>query len=569
MSSLDLVVLFGTLAFIVAYGVYRTRGNKDIEGYLRGDNSMKWWTIGLSVMATQASAITFLSTPGQGYESGMAFVQNYFGLPLALIIVSAVFIPLYYRLRVYTAYEYLEQRFDLPTRLLGAFLFLVQRGLAAGLTIYAPAIILSTILQWNLTFTILLVGLAVIIYTVSGGTKAVSVTQKWQMAVIMGGMFAAFYLVIDYLPDGVGFNEALHVAGKMGKLEAVDFSFDPNKRYTIWTGLLGGTFLALSYFGTDQSQVSRYLNGRNVTESRMGLMFNAVLKVPMQFFILLCGVMVFVFYQFQEPPMYFKQHDLAALQQNEVYGDSVAMAQEQYSQIFTDKRAEIFSMLDAMEQENDVAVDAHAANLIRYDTLSKNIRGEVSDYLVAANPGYEPKDTDYVFITFVLEYLPEGIVGLLLAVIFSAAMSSTSSELNALASTTTVDFYKRLVKKDGSDRHYLNVSRIITGLWGLMAILFALLANLVENLIEAINILGSLFYGTVLGIFIVAFFFRFVKGRATFIAGIIAQITVLALYFSIDISYLWYNVIGAGLVVVIAIAFDSLQKLGSSRLSTN
>lgn len=558
MSTLDLVVLFGTLISIVAYGVYKTRNNRDIEGYLKGDNSMKWWTIGLSVMATQASAITFLSTPGQAYESGMAFVQNYFGLPIALIIVSAVFIPLYYKLRVFTAYEYLEQRFDMKTRLLGAFLFLLQRGLAAGLTIYAPAIILSTVLGWDLRLTILMVGIAVVIYTVSGGTKAVSVTQKWQMAVIMGGMFIAFYLVIDYLPSGVGFSDALSVAGKMGKLDAVDFSFDPNKRYTIWTGLLGGTFLALSYFGTDQSQVSRYLGGKNVAESRMGLMFNAVMKIPMQFFILLCGVMVFVFYQFQEPPMYFKQQDLQNLGNTANYGDSVALAQEAFSSNFEEKKTEIFYMLEDLESGNEAGVEEHSAKVRALDASSQEIRAEVKDLLVANDPDFEEKDSDYVFITFVLEHLPEGVIGLLLAVIFSAAMSSTASELNALASTTAVDFYKRLIKPNGSDKHYLVMSKVLTAAWGGIAIIFALFARLVENLIEAINILGSLFYGVVLGMFIVAFFVKWVKGGAAFFAAVIAQIIVLVSYFYTDIGYLWYNLFGAILVVLLSLIIHML-----------
>ncbi|HAA16704.1 MAG TPA: sodium:solute symporter [Cytophagales bacterium] len=562
MSTLDFVVLFGTLFAIVIYGVYKTRGDRNIEGYLRGGNSMKWWTIGLSVMATQASAITFLSTPGQAYESGMAFVQNYFGLPLALIIVSAFFIPLYYRLRVFTAYEFLERRFDVKTRLLGAFLFLLQRGLAAGLTIYAPAIIMSTILDWDLSLTILLIGLAVIIYTVSGGTKAVSVTQKWQMAVIMGGMFIAFYLVIDGLPEGVGFTDAMHIAGKMGKLEAVDFSLDPSKRYTIWTGLLGGTFLALSYFGTDQSQVSRYLGGRNVTESRMGLMFNAVLKVPMQFFILLCGVMVFVFFQFVQPPMYFKQNDLAVLGQTPAYADSVAMSQQAYEANFAAKREEAYGLLEALEADDEAAVKEHAAQLNVYDAEGQAIRTDVKRYLVGNDASYETKDSDYVFITFVLTYLPEGIIGLLIAVIFSAAMSSTASELNALASTTTLDFYKRVFKPEGSDQHYLTMSKVLTAAWGGLAILFALVANRAENLIEAINILGSLFYGTVLGMFIVAFFIKFVKGGATFLATVVAQTAVLAFYFYDPeaIGYLWFNVIGAVLVVVLSILFNFFVK---------
>ena len=557
MSIIDWTVLLGTLFFIVIYGVWKSRGSKNINDYLLGDNSMKWGTIGLSVMATQASAITFLSTPGLAYESGMAFVQNYFGMPIAIIIVSAFFIPLYYRLKVFTAYEFLERRFDLKTRSLGAFLFLVQRGLAAGITIYAPAIILSSMLKWDLSLTILLTGILVVIYTVSGGTKAVSLTQKYQMAIIMGGMFIAFFMIIDHFPEYLSFNNAIHLAGKMGKLEAVDFSFDPEKRYTIWTGLTGGLFLALSYFGTDQSQVQRYLTGTSVTESRLGLIFNAILKVPMQFFILFVGVMVFVFYQFVQPPMFFKQAEMEQIYQTE-YSAQVKQLQEDYSSNFEQKKVQLEQLVTAMEREREADVAILTTEVQQSNRKATEIRDNLKNILKEQDPSVETKDSDYVFLTFIMNYLPKGIIGLLLAVIFSAAMSSTSGELNALGSTTSVDFYKRMIKKEASERHYLIASKVLTAFWGIIAICFALFARLIENLIEAVNILGSIFYGTILGIFLVAFFIKFVRGNAVFIAALVAQAIVIISFFSSDISYLWYNVIGCVLVVVISMLLEIL-----------
>lgn len=554
MNNLDLLVLFGTLLFIVGYGVYKTRGQKDIEGYLLGGRSMKWGTIGLSVMATQASAITFISTPGQAYESGMGFVQNYFGLPIALIVVSAVFIPIFYRLKVYTAYEFLEKRFDVKTRYLGAFLFLVQRGLAAGITIYAPAIIISSILHWDLTLTILGTGILVIIYTVSGGTKAVSITQKQQMGVIMAGMFAAFFMILGYIGDHTSFAGALKIAGNLGKLEAVNFSFDPGERYTIWSGLTGGFFLALSYFGTDQSQVQRYLGGTNAAESRMGLMFNAILKIPLQFFILFTGVMVYVFYIFYTPPMHFKEISVEKVQASEYAAEYQAL-DEQYSTAL-EARMQAAKGL-TQDGLSDAEQTAFVNELKAADAHSLEIRKQAKDVILKADETIETKDSDYVFLTFIINYLPHGLIGLLIAVIFSAAMSSTSSELNALASTTSVDFYKRAVNKTATDDHYLKTSKILTFAWGVLAILFAILAKNSENLIEAVNIIGSIFYGTILGIFLVAFFFKKVQGNAVFIAAIIAQIGVLTCHFMteagyFEISYLWYNVIGCFSVIILS-----------------
>lgn len=549
MRLLDWIVLLGTLGFIVSYGVWKTRGSKDIEGYLKGDNSMKWWTIGLSIMATQASAITFLSTPGQAYEDGMRFVQFYFGLPIAMVIISITVIPIFYRLKVYTAYEYLESRFDLKTRSLAALLFLVQRGLAAGITIYAPAIILSTILGWNLTVTNLLIGILVIIYTVSGGTKAVSVTQKQQMAVMMGGMLVAGFMVVRYLPESVSFGDAVAVAGKMGKMNVVDFSFDWNDRYNFWSGMTGGLFLALSYFGTDQSQVARYLGGKSVGESRLGLLFNGLLKIPMQFIILFIGVMVFVFYQFNQPPLFFNEAAKDKVYATE-FAPEMEVLEEQHTTLFNQKQEAVHGLVAALRTDDETAIAAAQAEVQGITDASKAVRNDAKALIAKATPDAETKDTDYVFISFVMKYLPAGLVGLLLAVIFSAAMSSTASELNALASTTVVDIYKRSVKKEKDNFHYLRASRVFTAAWGTLAIIFATYASLLDNLIQAVNIIGSIFYGTILGIFLVAFYVKYIKGHAVFIAALLAEAVVLYCHFYTDIAFLWFNVIGCVAVVV-------------------
>lgn len=553
MSPIDYAVMFGTLIFIVAYGTYQTRKTKNIEGYFLGDNSLKWSTIGLSVMATQASAITFLSTPGLAYESGMSFVQNYLGLPLALIVVSAVFIPIYYKLKVFTAYEYLEQRFNKESRLLAAFLFLVQRGLAAGITIYAPAIVLSSVLNWDLTYTILFVGILVTIYTVSGGSKAVSLTQKWQMAIILIGMGVAFASIIYALPENVGLINGLKIAGASGKTNAINFEFFSEERYTFWSGITGGFFLALSYFGTDQSQVQRYLGGKSIRESRLGLMFNAVFKIPMQFFILLTGVLVFVFFQFQGHDVLFDKTALNQLEQTE-YAEQLADIRSQHELNHAEKKQAANQLAAAF----DSGIDADIASAkAEYNTLREEgvaLRDSAKELVVAAFPKKTNKDSDYVFITYILNFMPIGLIGLLLAVILSAAMSSTAGELNALASTTSIDFYKRIIKPNESPEHYLSASKWLTALWGLIAVSFALFADLFENLIEAVNILGSIFYGTILGIFATAFFLKFVKGRAVFISAIITQIIILALFvfFKDDFSYLYLNLIGCGLVMLLA-----------------
>jgi SSS family transporter len=558
LSWIDWTVMLGTLFTIVAYGVWKTRGAKNIEGYLLGGKESNWWTIGLSVMATQASAITFLSTPGQAYMEGMGFVQFYFGLPLAMIVISTVFIPLYYKLKVYTAYEFLESRFDNKTRMLTASLFLLQRGLAAGITIYAPAIILSQILSIELNYTIFFIGGLVIIYTVSGGTKAVSQTHKQQMAVIFLGMFIAAGFLISYLTDTMSFSEGIQVAGIMDKMEVIDWNFDPGSRYNIWSGILGGFFLQLSYFGTDQSQVQRYLSGSSVKESRLGLMFNGLLKIPMQFFILFVGILLFLFYQFVMPPLHFNAENVENVKQSE-YAMQYEALEEKQQTVFDAKKDLILQFNENPENEElKTAIQG-------YHKEEQTLMKESKDLILKANPDATTEDDDYIFITFVTNFLPIGLIGLLLAVIFSAAMSSTSAELNALASTTTVDIYKRNIKQDGDENHYLIRSKLFTFMFGVLAIIFAVMADLFDNLIEAVNILGSLFYGTILGVFLVAFFFKKVKGNAVFIAALISQAIIIALYTLnryevIDLAYLWYNLIAPGLVIGFALVLQTTQK---------
>lgn len=545
--------MLGTLLSIVAYGVWYTRKVDNVQSYLLGDRDLPWWTIGLSVMATQASAITFLSTPGQAYEDGMRFAQFYFGLPVAMVILCVFVLPIYYRLKVYTAYEYLEGRFDLRTRTFTAILFLVQRGLAAGLTIYAPAIILSAILGWSLRWTVIFIGALVIFYTMLGGTKAVSVTQKQQMIVILSGMFIAAIILIFQLPPDVDFGDAVGVAGKMGKLNVVDFEFDLSNRYNFWSGMLGGVFLFLSYFGTDQSQVQRYLSGKSLNESRLGLLFNGILKVPMQFLVLFVGILVFVFFQFNQPPIHFNSANLEKLENTE-YADDLANLQAQHNTLFLTQQEEVRALMGAIDQNNEPAISEIQQRLSTLRETDSELRKATKDLILQADPASKIKDTDYVFITFVTEYLPVGLVGLLLAVIFSAAMSSTASELNALATTTVVDLYRRSFAKDKSDRHYLNASKAFTVVWGGIALVFAATANLFENLIQAVNIIGSLFYGAILGIFMVAFFMKQIGGRAVFIGALLAEAIVLVIFTLnsmgiIEIAYLWLNLIGCILVM--------------------
>jgi len=543
MQLLDWIILGATLAFIILYGVWKNNSHKNIKEYLKGDNQAGWWTIGLSVMATQASAITFLSTPGQAYHDGMGFVQFYFGLPFAMVLICLFFIPVYHKLKVYTAYEFLENRFDLRVRSLTAILFLVQRGLAAGITIYAPSIILSVVLGWDLKLLIVLVGIMVISYTVIGGTKAVNVTQKQQMFIIFLGMFIAFGFIINRFPEGIDFSKALTIAGKAGKLDVIDFSIDFNNRYTFLSGLTGGLFLALSYFGTDQSQVQRYLSGKSVKESQMGLIMNGILKVPMQFFILLIGVMVFVFYQFEPAPLHFNPKAVATVKNS---------AQAEAFTRLENENLEIQRQLKtALLQESESIETLSEQNLQQ--------RAQAKRLIAQADPTQEVNDKDYVFISFILQYLPTGLIGLLLAVIFSAAMSSTASELNALAATTTVDLYQRN-KRGLSSSHYVKASKGFTLLWGIVAVLFASIGNLFENLIQLVNIIGSVFYGTILGVFLIAIFIDYVKGKAVFWAAILSETLILILFFMDAVSYLWLNVIGALLTVIFGILIQKLSK---------
>ena len=586
LNWIDWTVLTLTLLTIVGYGTWKTRGNKTAQDYIKGGNTTKWWTIGLSVMATQASAITFLSTTGQAFSDGMGFVQFYFGLPIAMVIICLVFIPLYHRLKVYTAYEFLENRFDLKTRSLTAILFLIQRGLAAGITIFAPAIILSIVLGINIVYLNIIIGVLVIIYTVSGGTKAVTVTQKQQMFVIFAGMFAALFITLNLIPEDITFTKALDIAGASGRMEVLDFSFDLENRYTVWTGVIGGTFLMLSYFGTDQSQVQRYLSGKSMKEMQMGLIFNGLLKVPMQFFILLVGIMVFVFYQFNPAPLNFIDASTKTVLASE-YGDDYRALQQKQNTLFLNKqdlsqqlaksdddniRKELF-VLDSVDRAHRLeskflikkSIDSEYTT--EYNSLNTEVESlkgnpeselyiEKSAALLAlyksAAKDTQTNDRDYMFIRFILNHLPVGLIGLLLAVILSAAMSSTASEINALATITSIDLYGRNVKGDKDDSHMVKMTKWFTLGWGVIAIIIACFANLAENLIQLVNIIGSIFYGNVLGIFLLAFFFKHIKGNAVFTGAIITQFIIVIGWWYDWMPYLWLNLFGCVVVITIA-----------------
>ncbi|MEA1786204.1 sodium:solute symporter [Arenibacter sp. GZD96] len=560
MSALDWTILSCTLLFIVIYGVWKTRGSKDVNSYVLGDNKTKWWTIGLSVMATQASAITFLSTPGQAFHDGMGFVQFYFGLPIAMIIICVIFIPIYHKLKVYTAYEFLENRFDLKTRTLTAVLFLLQRGLSAGITIFAPAIILSAVLGWDLRILVVIIGVLVIIYTVSGGTNAVSVTQKQQMFIIMTGMFIAFFFILGYLPSDITFAKALKTAGASNKLNILDFSFNTSSRYTFWSGITGGLFLALAYFGTDQSQVQRYLSGKSVRESQLGLIFNAILKIPMQFFILLVGVMVFVFYQYNPSPLNFNPAATNAILETP-YASDYNLLEQKHRELEVEKVMAQNKFSSALDLKEYTAIVSAKEQIIAINQKDQNNRAAAKALIGKANSIVETNDKDYVFIHFILNFLPKGLIGLLLAVILSAAMSSTASELNALGTISALDLYKRNRKGSFSPKHYVNVSKIFTLLWGIIAILIASFASLFDNLIQLVNIIGSIFYGNVLGIFLIAFFFKFIKGNAVFVAAIITQAIVIFIFNADLLSYLWLNAIGCGVVIILAFLLEIFDRI--------
>ncbi|MBD3749596.1 MAG: sodium:solute symporter [Sphingobacteriales bacterium] len=557
MSAIDWIVLCGTILFIVVYGIYKSRGSKNIDGYLLGDRSMPWYSVGLSVMATQASAITFLSAPGLAYSDGMRFVQFYFGLPLAMIILCITFVPIYHKLKVYTAYEFLEQRFDLKTRALTAFLFLIQRGLSTGITIYAPSIILSTILNINTTYTTLFIGTVVIIYTVYGGTKAVSYTQMLQMSIIFSGLFLAGLMVVQLLPQSVGFSKALAIAGKMGRMNVIDWHFDMNNRYTVWSGIIGGLFLQLSYFGTDQSQVGRYLTGSSVGQSRMGLLMNALLKIPMQFLILLIGILVFAFYQYQKPPVFFNTYEVNKVE-NSGFKTEFKEREKDFDLAFADKKAKVIALESALSNKKNVA-EASAAVKAANENLQQK-RADALAVMKKNDVNADLDDTNYVFLRFVTQYLPKGLIGLLIAIVCMASMGSTASALNSLASTTSVDIYKRLINKTGTDLRYLNISKLTTLFWGIVSVGMALFASKLGNLLEAVNILGSLFYGTILGVFLVAFYVKSVGGKAVFYAAVLTEVFVFIAYKFDWMAYLWLNLFGCGLVIGFGVLLQNLLK---------
>jgi Na+/proline symporter len=557
MSSLDWIVLSTTILFIVVYGIYKSRGQKNIDGYLLGDRSLPWYHVGLSVMATQASAITFLSAPGLAYTDGMRFVQFYFGLPIAMIILCITFVPIYHKLKVYTAYEFLEQRFDLKTRALTAFLFLIQRGLSTGITIYAPSIILSTILNIDTTYTTLFIGSVVVLYTVYGGTKAVSYTQMLQMSIIFAGLFLAGFVVVSLLPQNVGFVKALDIAGKMDKMNVIDWKFDLNNRYTVWTGIIGGLFLQLSYFGTDQSQVGRYLTGSSVGQSRMGLLMNGMLKIPMQFLILLIGILVFAFYQYQKPPVFFNQYEVNKIESSS-YKTEFKEREQDFNLAFADKKTKVIALEEALSNKKNVA-EASAVVKKANETLQQK-RADALAVMKKNDPNADLDDTNYIFLSFVTKYLPKGLIGLLIAIVCMASMGSTASALNSLASTTSVDIYKRLINKTGTDLKYLNVSKITTLFWGIISIAMALFASKLGNLLEAVNILGSLFYGTILGIFLVAFYFKSIGGKAVFYAALLTEIFVFIAYKFDWMAYLWLNLFGCVLVIGFGWVMEKLIK---------
>ena len=564
MSTIDWIVLFSTLLLIVGYGIYKSRGIKNIDGYIVGDRELPWYNVGFSVMATQASAITFLSAPGLAYASGMSFAQFYFGLPLAMIVLCITFVPIFHRLRVYTAYEFLEKRFDINTRILTASLFLIQRGVSTGITIFAPSIILSSILHLDVTFTTLIIGSMVILYTVWGGTKAVSYSQLLQMTIIFTSLLAAGFMVVHYLPADIGFKEALHIAGKSGKTNAIDWSFDLDNQYTVWTGLIGGFFLQLSYFGTDQSQVGRYLTGSSVRDSRLGLLMNGLLKVPMQFCILLIGILVFAYYQFHTPPLFFNNVEVNKIE-NSPYNDAYKDIIHRHEAIGEEKKEWIQKLVGAIKIDDTETIATSRQALQEKNEQDQDLRKEVEALLRKNNPDAELNDNNYIFLSFVTSTFPKGLIGLLIAVIFLASMGATASAINSLSSTTVVDIYKRFINKKGSERGYLRASRLFTLAWGIITLAVALYASQLGNLLEAVNILGSLFYGTILGIFLVAFYLKHIGGKAVFWAAVISEVVVFAFWKADIMAYLWLNLVGCTFVMLSALI---LQKILPSKVST-
>lgn len=555
MSWIDWSVLIGTLAFITIYGLWKSRGIDDSEDFLMGKRNLKWWTIGLSIMATQASAITFLSTPGQAFTDGLRFVQFYFGLPIAMIFLCVFVLPIFYRLKVHTAYEYLETRFDVRIRTLTALLFLTQRGIAAAISIYAPSIILSAILGWSLGFTNCLMAIFVLIYTMTGGSTAVSKTQELQMGVMLGGLVVAFLVILFKLPPEVSFSDSMHVAGSLGKTQAVNFNFDLKDRYNFWSGILGATFLFLSYFGTDQSQVGRYLSGKSLAESRLGLLFNGLVKVPMQFLVLMVGVMVFVFYQYNPSPLHFHEQNRARLTGSA--DTEMRVLESRHDSLFVLKKPVIASLTAAEKAGNESASNQWKTELQQLESQDVVLKKQAQE-LIKKNIPDAPKDTDYVFITFIMNQLPIGLIGLMLAVIFCASWSTTASELSALATTSVVDIYRRSWVKDKSDEHYLRASKLATLGWGLFIMAFATFASLPENLIQQVNKIGSLFYGTILGIFAAAFFLKRVGSQSVFYAALLTAGIIGWLWATDLVAFLWWNPIGCFGVMGFALLFEWL-----------
>jgi SSS family solute:Na+ symporter len=560
MSSIDWGVLILTLLGVVLYGIYKSKSEKNLEGYFKSSNSMSWFIILLSIMGTQASAITFLSAPGQAFTDGMRFVQYYFGLPLAMIVLSVTFVPIYHKLKVFTAYEYLEQRFDIKTRTLTSILFLVQRGLSTGISIYAPSIILSSLLGWNIYWTNIVMGGLLIIYTMTGGAKAVAYTQMQQLFIVFIGMFIAGYMVVHLLPEGVGFGEALQVAGKMGKLNIIETKIDVTDpvwwkdKYNLWSGLIGGFFLALSYFGTDQSQVGRYLTAKDIRESRMGLLMNGLVKVPMQFLILLVGALVFTFYLYYKAPVFFNQKQLEKVSTSS-YGDELAARQSAYDSLNIIKQEQTVSLVSAMQNNDEAAADMIRTSLLQTEKEAAAVRKETIAVIKQADKTADANDTNYIFLYFVVNNLPKGLIGLLIAMIFLAAWGSIAAALNSLSSTTVIDMYKRLWVKDADDEHYYKASKWTTLGWGLFCIATAMFASQLGSLIEAVNVLGSLFYGTILGIFLVAFYMKKIGSNAVFYAALVAEAGIISIYIADVISFLWLNVIGCVLVMLFAYIF--------------
>ncbi len=562
MNFIDWLVLVLTLGCIVAYGLWKGRMSKhNMEGFLLADRQMPWYHVTLSVMATQASAITFLSAPGQAYIDGMRFVQFYFGLPLAMIVIAITFIPLFKKLKVFTAYQLLEERFDLKTRVLTSFLFLIPRALSTGVTIAAPSIILTTILGWDLYWTNILTGSVVTLYCMFGGSKTISYTQLQQMFVVLGGMFIAGFMVVKLLPEGIGFTDTLKIAGKMGKTNVIDWEFDLSNRYNVWSGLIGGFFLQLSYFGTDQSQVGRYLSGESIGQSRLGLLMNGILKVPMQFFILMVGALVFVFYQFEQPPLFFNQTALQKVEETPQYKSIL----ERNTKVFDEKKIAVNNMITSIKAENNTEINQNVEQVLALNTQTDGLRKEVKTLMLENNPSEDVNDTNYIFLSFVTKYLPVGLVGLLIAVILLASMGSMASAFSSLTSCTVVDIYQRLINPNGSEKHYYQFSQMATLGWGIFCIIVAQFTANIGSLIEAVNILGSWFYGTILGVFLVAFYFKNVKGGSVFWAALFAEAFVIYSWWVNLTAFLWLNLIGCVLVVLFALVFNLLNKIFSKK----